>query len=85
MEITIQNAGKLRDHYEIRVGEKIFLTATIVRDRYYKLSEPVVREWIRGVQRIYGKKKKNKQQMLVGLSASHSIGYANGYLEKKGE
>ncbi|KAI6690963.1 hypothetical protein NL676_027791 [Syzygium grande] len=85
MEVTIQSTGKLGDHYEIRVGEKIFLTTTIVRDQDYRLSEPIVREWIRGVQTIYGNNKRNTQQVLVGLSASHGIGYGNGYLEKKGE
>lgn len=85
MEVTVQSTGKLGDYYEIRVGEKIFLTTTIVRDQYYRLSEPVVRDWIRGVQRIYGNKERNTQQVLVGLSASHGIGYAKGCLEKKGE
>ncbi|XP_048130777.1 uncharacterized protein LOC115736133 [Rhodamnia argentea] len=84
MEVTIRSTAKFRDHYEISLGEKISLTTTVVRDQDYKLSEPVVREWVNGVRRMCGNKKRNAQQILVGLSASHSIGYANGYLERKG-
>lgn len=80
MEINIEREGNTKGPYyqiyTVTLGNKA-ITTTWVR------SESDLKEWIRMIQVVYGKR--NRHDIVVGFSADRSCNYANGnYSYKKG-
>ncbi|XVE55285.1 hypothetical protein DITRI_Ditri03aG0146400 [Diplodiscus trichospermus] len=78
-EISIEEDQDHADTYVVKIDNKFFINVTVC-DFYPE--EGKLREWIREIQAIYGKK--NRRNLIVGFSALCSNGNANNGRRSKG-